>query len=133
MPILRIVAFEDGHRASPFGEKQLYAGVILGGEISRVGICENRLFLVNQLVKNSRFLLVFFEKLGPLITPLISRFYARDPTPLSGLKGHRVFDRPTGHRENGYTAFDHHLSFGADGASNYGYFVRTFFYRKKQS
>lgn len=31
------------------------------------------------------------------------------------------------------TAFDHHLSFGADGASNYGYFVRTFFYRKNQS
>lgn len=63
-----------------------------------------------------------------LITPLISRFYARDPTPLSGLKGHRDSDRPTGHRENGYTAFDHRLSFGADGASNYGYFVRTFFY-----
>ncbi len=84
--------FRGSPRASPFGKQQLHAGVILGGEISRISLRENRLFLINQLVKLCCFL--HFLSFGA-IPRLNYGFCVRDPTPLSGPEGHRDSDRPT--------------------------------------
>ena len=63
-----------------------------GGEVVHIVLREDRLFLINQLVKHQCFL--HFLSFGA-IPRLNYGFCVRDPTPLSGPEGHRDSDRPT--------------------------------------
>ena len=92
MPVLCIIALRDCHRLSLFCAHQLHAGVILGGEAVHIDLREDRLFLINQLVKHQCFL--HFLSFGA-IPRLNYGFCVRDPSPLSGPEGHRDSDRPT--------------------------------------